>query len=85
MGLTAPSAEALGLVVDRQVEQRNPAFGHEGIVAIAPHARSVVARGSVVTVTVNLAGEAERQGGAATGPRAQRERHRDRGPRRVRS
>ncbi len=56
MGLVSPSAEQLGLVVEFQVDQRNPNFGHEEVETITPPAGSVVLRGSTVVVLINLEG-----------------------------
>lgn len=56
MGVAVESAEALGLVVDWRTDQQNPAFADEEIISILPPAGTPVARGTTVTVTVNLAG-----------------------------
>jgi hypothetical protein len=56
MGLVAPSAAQLGLVIDFQIDQRNPNFGHEDVISIAPPAGTLVRRGSTVVVTINLEG-----------------------------
>ncbi len=56
MGLTLPSAQALGLVIEIIALQREPGFGHEDIVSMEPEAGTLVARGSTVRVKMNFMG-----------------------------
>jgi hypothetical protein len=56
MGLVSPSAEQLGLVVEFQIDQRNPNFQHEDVISITPSPGTVVRRGSTVVVLINLEG-----------------------------
>jgi hypothetical protein len=56
MGIARPSADSLGLVVNFAFARQEPGFAHEDVVSIAPTAGSLVARGSTVTVTLNLEG-----------------------------
>lgn len=56
MGLVSPPASELGLNVEYEVDQLNPAFGHEDVVSITPPAGSVVLRGSTVRIRINLEG-----------------------------
>jgi hypothetical protein len=56
LGLVHPSAAALGLLVDFVIDQANPAFEHEQVEAITPPPGTLVARGSTVTVLINLQG-----------------------------
>jgi hypothetical protein len=56
MGMVSPSAEELGLVVTYEIDQRNPAFGHEEVISITPPPGTVVMRGSTVVVRINLDG-----------------------------
>lgn len=56
MGLTLPSAKAIGLVIEIIALQREPGFGHEEIVSIEPEAGTLVARGSTVRVRMNFMG-----------------------------
>ncbi len=56
MGLVTPSAEALGLVVEFDIDQLNPNFGHEDVISISPPAGTPVRRGSTVRVLINLQG-----------------------------
>lgn len=56
MGLRAPSADELGLVVAWEVVQADPRYEHEEIVRIEPRPGGVARRGSTVQVTINLAG-----------------------------
>jgi hypothetical protein len=56
MGIWVQSAEELGLTVEYEIDQRNPAFGHEDVISTTPPAGSVVMRGSTVTVRMNLEG-----------------------------
>jgi len=56
MGLVSPSTEQLGLVVEFQVDQRNPNFQHEEVISITPPAGTLVRRGSSVVVEINLEG-----------------------------
>jgi hypothetical protein len=56
MGLVSPSAEQLGLVIDFQIDQRNPNFQHEDVISITPPAGTLVRRGSTVVVRMNLEG-----------------------------
>jgi hypothetical protein len=56
MGITTPSAEALGLVIEFQIDQRNPGFQHEDVISITPPAGTFVRPGSTVVVRINLEG-----------------------------
>ena len=56
MGLTMPSAQSLGLVIEIIALQREPGFGHEEIVSMEPEAGTLVARGSTVRVRMNFMG-----------------------------
>ena len=56
MGLVRPSAAQLGLVVEFQIDQRNPNFEHEQVISITPSPGTVVLRGSTVVVEINLEG-----------------------------
>ncbi len=56
LGLGRPSAAALGLPVVLAIDQANPAFAHEQVETITPPPGTLVARGSTVTVLVNLQG-----------------------------
>ncbi len=56
MGIASPSAEELGLVIEFQIDQRNPNFQHEDVISITPPAGTLVPRGSTVVVEVNLEG-----------------------------
>lgn len=50
------SAENLNLVVNFQFDRQRPGFGHEDVISINPPAGTIVAKGSTVTVTLNLLG-----------------------------
>jgi len=56
MGISFPSAEQLGLVIQFEFERLNPNFGHEDVVSITPPPGTLVKRGSTVIVTLNLEG-----------------------------
>jgi hypothetical protein len=56
MGIVSPSAEQLGLVVEFQIDQRNPNFQHEDVISITPPAGTLVRRGTTVVVRINLEG-----------------------------
>jgi hypothetical protein len=56
MGMSTPSAAALGLTVEFLIDQRNPNFEHEDVISIVPPPGTPVMRGSTVTVTINLEG-----------------------------
>jgi len=56
MGMSTPPAADLGLTVEYAFDQRNPNFGHEDVVSIAPPPGTPVKRGSTVVVTINLEG-----------------------------
>jgi len=56
MGLVTPSAEELGLIVEFDIDQLNPNFGHEDVISITPPAGTPVRRGSTVRVLINLQG-----------------------------
>lgn len=56
MGMFALPASELGLIVEYDIDQLNPAFGHEDVISITPPAGSVVLRGSTVRVLINLEG-----------------------------
>lgn len=56
MGMSTPSAAALGLIVEYTIDQRNPNFDHEDVISIVPPPGTPVLRGSTVTVTINLEG-----------------------------
>ena len=56
MGMSTQSAEQLGLVVQFQIDQRNPNFDHEEVISIKPPVGTVVMPGSTVIVTINLEG-----------------------------
>ncbi len=56
MGIARPSAAALGLTVEFASVRQQPGFGHEDVVSIEPPAGTLVAKGSTVTVTLNLEG-----------------------------
>ena len=56
MGMRAPSAAALGLTVQYEIDQLNPAFDHEEVISITPPAGTVIMRGSSVVVRINLEG-----------------------------
>lgn len=56
MGISTPSAEQLGLVIQLEIDQLNPNFGHEDVISITPPAGTVVMRGSTVVVRINLQG-----------------------------
>ena len=56
MGLVSPSAEELGLVIEFQVDQRNPSFDDGDVISITPPAGTLVSRGTTVVVKINLEG-----------------------------
>jgi hypothetical protein len=56
MGIANPPAAELGLIVEYQIDQRNPNFQHEEVISITPPAGTVVLRGSTVVVKINLEG-----------------------------
>jgi hypothetical protein len=56
MGISSPPAAQLGLVVEFQIDQRNPNFGHEDVISITPPAGTLVRRGSTVVIVINLEG-----------------------------
>ena len=55
-GADRPSASAVGLEISYEHERLVPGREHEEILAITPAPGSLVARGSIVTVTLNLNG-----------------------------
>lgn len=56
MGLVSPSAAELGLVVEYEIDQRNPHFGHEDVISITPPAGTPVRPGTTIRVRINLEG-----------------------------
>ena len=56
MGIARQSAASLNLVVNFEFDRQRPGFGHEDVISIDPPAGTVVAKGSTVTVTLNLRG-----------------------------
>jgi hypothetical protein len=56
MGVTRLSAADLGLTVVFETVQNASGFGHQDVVEIRPPAGSLVARGSTVTIVINLEG-----------------------------
>jgi len=56
MGMSTLSAEQLGLVVQFEIDQRNPNFEHEEVISITPPEGSVVMPGTTVVVRINLEG-----------------------------
>jgi hypothetical protein len=56
MGIARQSAASLNLVVNFEFDRQRPGFGHEDVISIDPPAGTVVAKGSTVTVTLNLLG-----------------------------
>lgn len=56
MGMSVRSAADLGLVVEYQIDQRNPDFDHGDVISIMPPAGTLVLRGSTVVVRINLEG-----------------------------
>lgn len=56
MGMSTLSAEQLGLVVQYEIDQRNPNFAHEEVISIKPPDGTVVMPGTTVVVTINLEG-----------------------------
>jgi hypothetical protein len=56
MGIVHPSAVELGILVAFEFVQQQPGFGHEDVVSIDPPAGTLIARGTTVTVTLNLLG-----------------------------
>ena len=55
-GLTAPSANELGLIIEFQFDRLVPNFNHEDVISVIPPPGSAVLRGSMVVVTINLQG-----------------------------
>ena len=56
MGMVRPSAAALGLTVAFETVRQAAGFGHHDVVSISPPAGTLVAKGSTVTVVINLEG-----------------------------
>ena len=56
MGMSTQSAEQLGLVVQYEIDQRNPNFDHEDVISIRPPEGTVVMPGTTVVVKINLEG-----------------------------
>jgi hypothetical protein len=56
MGILFQPAEQLGLVIQFEIDQLNPNFGHEDVISMTPPAGTVVMRGSTVVVRINLEG-----------------------------
>jgi hypothetical protein len=56
MGIRAPSASALGFVVEYVVLQADPNYVHGQVVSIEPPPGTVALRGSTVRITINLEG-----------------------------
>ena len=56
MGISMPSAAELELNVVFEMERQVPGFGHEDVITITPLAGTLVKRGSIVTVVLNLEG-----------------------------
>jgi hypothetical protein len=56
MGMARPSAAALGLTVVFETVRQAAGFGHHDVVSISPPAGTLVAKGSTVTVVINLEG-----------------------------
>ena len=56
MGMSTRSAEELGLVVQYEIDQRNPNFAHEEVISIKPPDGTVVMPGTTVVVKINLEG-----------------------------
>jgi hypothetical protein len=56
MGILYQSAEQLGLVIEYEIDQLNPNFGHEDVISITPAPGTLVMRGSTVVVRINLEG-----------------------------
>jgi beta-lactam-binding protein with PASTA domain len=56
MGILYQSADQLGLVIEYEIDQLNPNFGHEEVISITPPPGTVVMRGSTVVVRINLEG-----------------------------
>jgi hypothetical protein len=56
MGIDILSAHDLGLRVHYEYTQQEPGYDHEQVVSISPPAGTVVAAGTIVTVTLNLLG-----------------------------
>jgi hypothetical protein len=56
MGMSTKSAEELGLVVQFDIDQRNPNFAHEEVISIKPPEGTVVMPGTTVVVRINLEG-----------------------------
>ena len=56
MGMVRPSAAALGLTVVFETVRQAAGFGHHEVVSISPPAGTLVAKGSTVTVVINLEG-----------------------------
>ena len=56
MGIVIRSAADLGLVVEYEIDQRNPNFDHEDVISITPSPGTLVLRGTTVVVRINLEG-----------------------------
>ena len=56
MGISLPSAAERELNVVFEMERQVPGFGHEDVITITPLAGTLVKRGSIVTVVLNLEG-----------------------------
>lgn len=56
MGMVHESAEALGLIIEYEIDQRNPNYDHEEVISITPWPGTVVPRGTTVVVRINLEG-----------------------------
>ena len=56
MGIVSPSAASLGLVVQYEIDQRNPNYSHGEVISITPSPGTLVLRGSTVVVRINLMG-----------------------------
>ena len=56
MGMVRPSAAALGLTIVFETVRQAAGFGHHEVVSISPPAGTLVAKGSTVTVVINLEG-----------------------------
>ena len=56
MGMSTQSAAQLGLVVQYEIDQRNPNFDHEEVISIRPPVGTVVMPGATVVVKINLQG-----------------------------
>jgi hypothetical protein len=56
MGMSIPSAESIGLLIEIIPLQLEPGFGHEEVVSMEPPAGTLVVRGSTVRVRMNFLG-----------------------------